>query len=272
MTYRLASQTSGFNGERRTQDAALAPRSEPRADRMFTLKGKVAALEISDGSSDRLPGFQDRRLGDAIGAPATPRHDQRIALQHFCCYIGDRVVVGTFPNVGFKDGDAVKAVVTNLDGDGVFAHAVMTTANGKLWLPHSVCKGTHAALVDLAKKAALVAAASWVCALLVMLAWPPESGVLAAASIAGLGILAFCALGVFFINRASPDGPYADKILTMLGFRNPKIVNLTPFSERARGLNSFDHAGSLHVYELWPALARYGAVKRKKAKPPLSQP
>jgi hypothetical protein len=269
MTYRLASQTSGFNGDRRAPEPPFDQQKVPREERMFTVKGKVSSLEISDGSVDPVHGYQRRQYGDAdimqIDTFGTQKsYAKRLAVQHFGCHIGERVVVGTFPAVGFKNGDAVKAVVTNHDGDGVFAHAVMTTANGKLWLPHAVCKGTHASLIGLAKKAALLAAIGWACALLLILAWPPKSGVLAAASLAGLAILAAGALVVFFINRASTQGPYADKILTMLGFINPKTVNLSPFSERARGANSFDQPGSLHVYELWPALAAHGAIKRKK--------
>jgi hypothetical protein len=261
MTNRLVSQTSGFNGERRTADTPLAAQDEPRAQRMFTLKGKVSSLKISDGSVDP----QQVLYGPGIATlvDSTP-YDKRIAVQHFICNIGGRAVTGTFPAVGFKNGDAVKVVVTGLDGVGVVAHAVMTTANGRLWLPHSVCKGTQAALIGTAKMALVASFIAWVCVLILMLQAAPKGGVFAYAALAAPLILALGALGVLLFNRATPQGAYADKILTMLGFSKPKMVDLAPFSERARNRKMREADGSPHVFHLWPALAAYGAVKRRK--------
>lgn len=270
MTYRLASQTSGFNGERRSPDSPSLLANEPRESRMFTLKGKVSSLEVSDGSVDPLQGFQQRVYGEGMDTVidnfgVTAPGDKRVAVQHFGCLIGERVVVGTFPVVGFKNGDAVKAVVTNLDGEGVFAHALMTTADGRLWLPHSVSKGSHASLIGVAKVALVACFAAWLCALMAMLAAAPRSGVFVPATLAALAIFGLGALGVFMINRGSAEGGYTDKILTMLGFSNPKMVNLKPFSERAQRMKVRERDGSPHVYYLWPALAKYGAVKKRIA-------
>jgi hypothetical protein len=228
---------------------------------MFTLKGKVASLKISDGSVDPQQG----QFGQGMTTPVenTP-YDKLVAVQHFSCSIGGRAVSGTFPAVGFKNGDAVKAVVTSLDGVGVFAHAVMTTANGRLWLPYSVCKGTHAALIDTAKTALVASFIAWVCVLILMLQAAPKDGVFVPAALAAPAILALGALGVFLFNLATPKGAYADRILTMLGFSNPRMVNLAPFSDRARRRKMRELDGSPHVYHLWPALALYGAVKRRK--------
>lgn len=261
MTNRLASQTSGFNGERRTADIPLAPRDEPRAQRMFTLKGKVASLKISDGSVDPQ---QDQSAPDMTMLACSTPYDKLVAVQHFSCSIGGRAVSGTFPAVGFKNGDAVKAVVTSLDGAGVFAHAVMTSADGRLWLPYSVCKGTHATLIDTAKVALVASFIAWICVLILMLQAAPKGGVFVPAALAAPIILALGALGVFLFNRAAPKGAYADRILTMLGFRNPKMVDLAPFSERARRRKMRAADGSPHVYHLWPALTLYGTVKKRK--------
>lgn len=270
MTYRLASQTSGFNGDRRAPEPPFDQQKVPREERMFTVKGKVSSLEISDGSVDPMHGYQRRQYGDAdimqidtFGAKKS--YHKRVAVQHFGCHIGERVVVGTFPAVGFKNGDAVKAVVTNLDGDGVLAHAVMNSANGRLWLPHAVNKGTHAALVALAKRAALVAVLAWLIALLAMLASPPAMGMAAAAALAAVAVAACAAVALFFMQRASPADPYADKILTMLGFSHPHKVDLVPFSEHALNPNAIERRGSPHVYDLWAALAAHGSVKLRRA-------
>lgn len=270
MTYRLASQTSGFNGERRILDSPSILGTEPREDRMFTLKGKVSSLEVSDGSVDPLQGLQQRVYGEGMNQVidsfgVSSLGEKRVPVQHFGCLIGERVVVGTFPAVGFKNGDAVKAVVTNLDGEGVFAHALMTTANGRLWLPHSVSKGTHASLIGAAKVALVAAFAVWLCVLLAMLATAPRGGVFVPALLAALALLALGAAALFLVNRASPEGAYTDKILSKLGFRNPKMVNLKPFSERAQRLRVREQDGSPHVYDLWAALAKYGAVKKRVA-------
>lgn len=271
MTYRLASQTSGFNGDRRAPEPPFAQQEVPREERMFTVKGKVSSLEISDGSVDPMQGYQRRQYGDGdvmlVDTFSTGKsYDKRVAVQHFGCHIGERVVVGTFPTVGFKNGDAVKAVVTNMDGEGVFAHAVMNSANGRLWLPHAVSKGTHASLVALAKLAALAAALAWCGALLAMLASPPAIGLAAGAALAAALILVCAGAAVWFIHRASPADPYADKILTMLGFSDPHKVNLTPFSERARArrASGIKWQGSPHVFDLWAALAAHGAVKLRR--------
>ena len=236
---------------------------------MFTVKGKVSSLEISDGSVDPMQGYQRRQYGDAdimqvdtFGAGKS--YDKRVAVQHFGCHIGERVVVGTFPAVGFKNGDAVKAVVTNLDGEGVLAHAVMNSANGRLWLPHGVNKGTHAALAAQVKVAALAAALAWLGALLAMLVSPPAMGVAVGAALAAVAILACAAAALLFMQRASPADPYADKILTMLGFSQPHKVNLVPFSEHALNPNAIERRGSPHVYDLWAALAAHGSVKLRR--------
>jgi len=271
MTYRLASQTSGFNGDRRAPEPPFDQQKVPREERMFTVKGKVSSLEISDGSVDPMQGYQRRQHGDGdamlVDTFGTSKsYDKRVAVQHFGCHIGERVVVGTFPTVGFRNGDAVKAVVTNLDGEGVLAHAIMNSANGRLWLPHAVSKGTHASLVALARLAALAAALAWCAALLAMLASPPAIGLAAAATLAAAVILVCACAAVWLIHRASPADPYADKILTMLGFSNPQKVNLAPFSERARARRAGGIArhGSPHVFDLWAALAAHGAVKLRR--------
>jgi hypothetical protein len=269
MTYRLASQTSGFNGDRRAPEPPFDQQKVPREERMFTVKGKVSSLEISDGSVDPMHGYQRRQYGDAdimqIDTFGTQKsYTKRLAVQHFGCHIGERVVVGTFPAVGFKNGDAVKAVVTNLDGEGVLAHAVMNSANGRLWLPHAVTKGTHAALAAQAKVAALVAALAWLGALVALLASPPAMGVAAAAALAAVAILACAGAALFFMQRANPADPYADKILTMLGFSNPEKVDLVPFSEHARNPNALERRGSPHVYDLWAALAAHGSIKLRR--------
>lgn len=254
MTNNLASQTSGFNGERRTADLPPAPQNEPRTLHMFTLKGSVSSLKISDASVDPHQGMPG--IGNAAPESATP-YDRRIAVQHFSCTIGGRAVTGTFPTVGFRNGDTVKAVVTSFDGINVFAHAVMKTANGRLWLPHGVSKGTHAALIGAAKTALVASFIAWVCALILILQAAPKGGVFVPSALAALAILGVGALGIFLFNRANAQGAYADKILTMLGFSNPRMIDLTPYSDRAR-----NRSGSVHVFELWPALAAYGTVNK----------
>ncbi|MES2317997.1 MAG: hypothetical protein V4631_10945 [Pseudomonadota bacterium] len=223
---------------------------------MFTLKGKVLALEITDAGVAPLHGFDRRVYREEIAslAESFAPADQHIAVRHFGCYIGERVVVGSFPFVGFKEGDAVKAVVTNLDGQGVFAHAVMTVADGRIWLPPAARMGSRASLIALIKKAAKASLLVWLGVLIAMLPFMPRDGMLRAASLAALAILACGILGVLIIRRGSQDGLYADKILTMLGFLDPPRVDLTAFS-----------AGPRDVYHLWPALEKYGAVKLPKA-------
>jgi hypothetical protein len=139
----------------------------------------------------------------------------------------------------------------------------MTAADGRLWLPHSVCRGSYATLIESARIAAAAAGLAWIAVLVVLLAAPPRVGVFAAASFAALGIVATGAAAVFLVNHGRPEGPYADKIMTMLGFKNPKMVNLAPFSERARAV--FEQGGSPHVYHLWPALEKYGVLRRRGA-------
>jgi hypothetical protein len=81
--------------------------------------------------------------------------------------------------------------------------------------------------------------------------------------------LVFCWLLSFFVYFSSRhEADYAERIFKVLGFKNPSIVNLTPFSMSV----ACDHsAGGLHyIFKLREALAAYGSLS--KARPDTAKP
>ena len=121
-------------------------------DNMFLLRGKVETLYVTDGTVNLLKGMQGKMLASGMAAAiegmyGSVANSAMIGMydgeyvQHFGCYIGDQMVIGTFENIGFEEGDEIQIVATQLDEKAVFAHAVVRTRDGLLWMPYSMSKG-----------------------------------------------------------------------------------------------------------------------------------
>lgn len=253
-----------------SQNKVEAARSD---DNMFVVGGAVSTLYITDGTVNLLQGMQSKMAAAGLGSAmadmaggvanaAMVAMYEGESVQHFGCYIGEQMVIGSFPGVGFKEGEEVKAVVTRLDERVVFAHAVVRTTDARLWMPHSVDKGRYAIAIWIAKLMGWISLAGWSCQMVYFLFNPPKGGFFEEAWIFAAGFVSLSLAAVFFVTRSSPEGPYAERIFKVLGFKKPKIVNLSPFCEQSLGIKTYHQGGSIQIYDLRAALKAYGSLSK----------
>lgn len=241
------------------------------AGAMFAIKGTVSTMYITDGTVNLLKGMQGKMaatgmaaaiegMAGAVANAAMISMYEGEDVQHFGCYIGEQMVIGTFENIGFKEGDEVQMVVTKLDDKVAYAHAVVRSKDRLLWMPYSISKGRWKIVQW------IVIASFWVSLFGFFVLGTYEF--FASEPIKGgfpnflffwflpgmLGTGAFIGGGVFWSSL--DDAKYAESILKVLGFKKPRSVNLSPYSEAQLGLGS-----SYQVYDLHRALAAYGSLK-----------
>lgn len=242
---------------------------------MIVLFGSVATMHVADGTVNLLKGMRGKllaagMLGAAAEMAGSEASSTMLAMndgepvQHFGCYIGAKIVIGTFENIGFGDGDEVQMIVTRLDEQAYFAHAVIRTKDALLWMPFSINKGR-------------LGIAKWIAAFLL------------ANGIAGLAFLLFLQLfiaafdshselilfmgpvifavgsiiGFLTYKSSTLDGLYAESILKRIGFKTPWRVNLSPYSQARLGTG-----GSYQVYDLRSALRAYDSLGEQKRAAP----
>jgi hypothetical protein len=236
---------------------------------MIVIVGSVSTMYITDGTVNLLKGMQGKMLATGMaaaveGMAGSVANSAMLAMydgesvQHFGCYIGEKMVIGTFENIGFGDGDEVQMIVTRLDEQAFFAHAVIRTKDALLWMPFSINKGR-------------LGIASWIAKLLLGIGM---------AGIAFLLCLRFFmggfesnfhlirALGPYFLGvggvigyltyRSSiDDGLYAETILKRIGFKSPWRINLSPYSQARLGTGA-----SYQVYDLRKVFRAYGSLRK----------
>jgi len=243
-------------------------------DSMFVLSGTVATLYVTDGTVDLLEGMQGKMAATGMGAAVqgmsgSVANSAMIAMydgehvQHFGCYLCEQMVIGTFESIGFKEDDDVRAVVTRLDDKVVFAHAVVRLSDGLLWMPFSVNKGRW----KVARWISIACLWFLLFSLLVLSTFhlfsPWDDGyisLLATVIPTFVGGAFVLGGGVFWSSLG--DAKYAERVMKALGFRNPKIVNLSPFSQMRLGIG-----GSYQVYDLRKALKAYGSLSKQSPQP-----
>jgi hypothetical protein len=231
-----------------------------QSDDMYIVSGKVSMLYVAEGQVNVLQGMQRTMAAAGIGdvlaglsgsvanAAMVSMYDGE-RVQSFGCYVGDQMVIGAFETIDFSDGEEVKAVVARLDKNAVRAHAVVRPSDGQLWMPHSTRKGRRAIAAWIAKLMTIIAGTGWAFLLLLSLAEPLSGGfvqtaALSAASLFGVSFL----VGYLGYRSSIQDGLYAEAIMKVLGFKNPKIVDLHPF-HLPGSLNSFDLRKALKAYD-----------------------
>jgi hypothetical protein len=236
-------------------------------DRMFLLSGKVEMLYVTDGTINLLRGMQNKMAaaginaalqgmsGSVANAAMVAMHDGE-SVRHFGCYLGEQLVIGTFESVGFEEGEVVNAVVTRLDDNVVFAHAVVRPSDGLLWMPFSISKGRW----KIARWFFLACVWLWLFALLLFsmfylfASWP--GGYMSMLSTLGpaiVGVSLAIAGGACWSSL--DDGKYAEQIMKILGFKHPSNVNLSPFS-----LARLRRGDSHQIYDLRKALMACGSL------------
>jgi hypothetical protein len=206
---------------------------------------------------DATPAMHAARLADKN---ALREADSDQAMWHFGFVLNDKVVSGSLPVVGFKDGDKIAAVVMDAGDPVLYAYAVFRQDDGLLWMPYSADKGRYAAWLWMARIAIYAILAISVCMSPLYYFYPIFGGFLeTAVGFAGAQAI-LAAIILTFICFGGGEGEYAEKIMKVLGFKRPRFVNLAPFSVYAMRSNESDYPDSRHVYRLVPALKHYGSL------------
>lgn len=229
----------------------------------FILSGNISTLYVADGALNLLKGIQSKMLASGMAAAVSGMASSVATatmvemyggenVQHFGCHVGNRMVIGTFQEIGFNEGDEVKVVATAIDQQTSFAHAVVRPSDGLLWMPLAITKGRWKLVQWLCKAGLVVLAVAALMAEIAHAMWKEID--LATVSMILLVQLAVCAFvggGTFWSSLE--DAKYAEAIMWRLGFKNPRSVNLSPFS-----ISRLKSGSSYVTYDLRKALKFYG--------------
>jgi hypothetical protein len=180
----------------------------------------------------------------------------------------NEVLVGTFEQVGFADGDEIKAVVSPQANGNLLAHAAVRVSDGLLWMPYNVDRGCK----DQAKRnlrfvsvfAVLLLIAVAVMGVATDMSWA-DCGL---ALLAGAGVLAVMAF--WGRNDGMTEARYAESIFAKLGFKQPSEVDLSPYSLSKEIEYLGQRAG--YVFRLRKALAAHGSLSPAKPEPAAPAP
>ncbi len=247
-------------------------RTATNANDMFVLHGVISNLTISNGTASFLNSFNkaDVSHSNFYGVNAASRMvneamgdlDECEDVQHFGFMLSEQLITGAFPVAGFREGDKIAAVVTRTDGSNLNAHAVIRQIDGLLWMPLYANKGRYAVAFWIAK---LLACCIFLCLLFSspLFYFYPVFGTYweTLAKFAAL-FTGFSAILLVLTYFSSPEGAYAERIIKVLGFRYPRIVNLSKFSERSLRKNNTSYSGSLYVYDLVAALKAHHSLPK----------
>jgi hypothetical protein len=249
------------------------PSAVPVADRPLQIvSGKMSLLHKAEGRLNLLAGLQQKaglagaglalagQAGAAANALSLVLYDGE-DVEHFGFALGEQVVVGTFENAFFDDGDEVKVVASRLNNGILFAHAIVRVADSALWMPYNIKRGRVAMMNSTAKMGAGGAVAG---ALVFATMGYFHGGISEVLEVLPLvlgglvAVLAFIGSWVYLDSRH--EAVYAERLFKAMGFKNPSIVNLSPFSLSSECGHS---ASRLHyVFNLRKALAAYGSLSK----------
>ncbi|MET3135167.1 hypothetical protein AAKU55_005475 [Oxalobacteraceae bacterium GrIS 1.11] len=250
---------------------------DAESDAMFIIEGIVTDLRTAAGTVNLLAPWQSSMaaigIGNVIGGMDIGVVNAAMLatyggedVEKFVCNIGEHVVLGNFECVRFQDGDEVQAVASRIDDDVLFVHAVLRSSDELLWMPYGINKGRQAVSTSIAKLCGGVAIFGWV---FVFIMFAFLTGVDKTFIPIMLGMT--CALfGIsailwYLTYRSSvADALYAEKILEMLGFDNPKIVDLSPFCLAMLTRKERNPSSDHHTYRLRDALAAYRSLSVKR--------
>lgn len=247
-----------------------SPTQLPCDGTMFIIDGSISSLRTAPGRITLLENQQTEiRVGGAANAiegtyGATANAAMLITydgeeVEKFVFRIDDFDVIGNFADVRFKDGDKIEAVVTRIDDVTLYAHAVLRMTDGWLWMPHCINKGRWELAKLNAKIGASVGIFGWTVLMALYLFSPIENTSFGEWALTmGSILLIMCTLGAISVYRSSiGDSIYAENIMSVLGFSNPKIVNLSRFCLARFAGNDEQHLSFQQIYRLRDALNAY---------------
>jgi len=239
---------------------------------MQVIGGKIHLLTKTEGRLNLLAGIQQKaglagaglalggQAGAAANAVSLALYDGE-DVEHFGFALGEQVVVGTFENVLFEDGDDIKVVATRLETGVMFAHAVVRVSDGTLWMPYNIDRGRVATMKSTAKMGVVLFVVVEIVAgtMGYFRGGAATLDLLPGAVFAGVT----AAIGAWVYRDSRHEALYAEKILKVLGFKNPKIVNLSPFSLTKE--SGYRMNRSHYIFRLRKALAAYGSLSKAQA-------
>lgn len=233
---------------------------------MFVVKGAVTTLQVADGKVNLLQGMQNKIAATGLaaslgGMSGVLVNSAMVALydgedvEHFGCFIGQKMVVGTFERVSFKEGDEVRVVATLVEKDVLFAHAVVRPKDGLLWMPYAINQGRRGAALWYAKLSGGLALFGWLALMILQWIHPSSrNSFIAEAAITAGSLIGVSGLIGYFSYRSSIAGAlYAERIMKVLGFKQPWRVDLSRFSQLSLRVGR-----SNNIFDLRKALKAYG--------------
>ena len=237
---------------------------------MFIIEGSVTYLRTFPGRIDVLEEHREKTIVDnpalalrgPYGAAANAAMSTSYSgedVEKFVFRIDDFDLIGSFADVRFSEGDKIEAVVTRIDDVTLYAHAVLRLTDGWLWMPHCINKGRWEVAKLNAKIGASAGIFAWSALMVLYLLDPPTHTSLGEwALTVGVITLALCTLGAVSVYRTSIDDSLsAERIMSVLGFSNPKVVNLSRFCLARLAASDEHHLSFQQIYRLREALNAY---------------
>jgi hypothetical protein len=242
---------------------------------MQVIGGKIHLLTKAEGRLNLLAGIQQKaglagaalalggQAGLAANAVSLALYDGE-DVEHCGFALGEQAVVGTFENTFFEDGDDVKVVASRLESGVMFAHAVVRVSDGALWMPYNIDRGRVAMMKSTAKMGGVGVVAG--CIVLSLMFYFQGGVTVMLGLLPGLlatlvGMTTF--VGAWVYHDSRHQALYAEQIFKVLGFKNPKIVSLSPFSLTKE--SGYRMNRGHYVFRLRKALAAYGSLSKAPA-------
>lgn len=227
---------------------------------LFLIEGKVSALRVGASTLNLLAPKQN--MGNAIAGIAGGVTDQfgtaanaaMVAnyggedVDTFACYVGDHLIQGTFSRVFFNDGDYVKAVVAKQASqtEALYAHAVLRPSDGLLWMPYNTGRGIWAEFRNNMKwmfwgtVSIYLFFGIFIFIKDINLAKDPFFIFML---VVGLPIFMFL-MGLWGFKDSLPEGRLSTAVFRVLGFSNPKSLNL-------KGCSIVGRDGYIHEHSVF---------------------
>jgi hypothetical protein len=242
---------------------------------MSVVGGQLTELLIKNSSINLLQGMQASStlagavttLTDTAGGASTASvvlYDGE-DIVNFGCLVGNQIVVGG----GFKqfegelkNGQEVKAVVSQLSSSVLYAHALVKVDEGILWMPLNITRGRVALVKStyrMGRNGYLFGLTVWtIMSFFIVGGFKPDFfWIVLMFAVGGAALTAI--VGYWVYRDSRHEGIYAEKIFKAMGFKNPEAVNLAPFSTTAQ--NGY-LGGSHYVFHLRKALAAHDSLSK----------
>ena len=162
-----------------------APSTTPA---LSTITGRIQALRRAAGKVNLLEDMQKGAFATGLAAAVSGQagmvaNAASLALydgedvEHIAMLINGQLAVGTFPWLEeLKVDEEVKLVVSQIEGEPVFVHAILREKDQLLWLPYSVDHTRWGQVVSGAKLCVAGVVALWIMFALFNWLSPAEDG------------------------------------------------------------------------------------------------